>query len=79
MIECIDNRNDERMVNWSCNFHYDISKLHDVAKERHTIFEKMVSDSKVFLEIKFYNVKGLISREVQNLDNYYVSVNKMLM
>ncbi|CAH1413019.1 unnamed protein product [Lactuca virosa] len=49
-IEYVDKRTDDRIITQSHTFNHEISKLCDVSKERHELFEKQLTEMKVFLE-----------------------------
>ncbi|CAI9282186.1 unnamed protein product [Lactuca saligna] len=76
LIENVDMRNDERVTNQCRTFDYEISKIHDVVKDRREIFEKLVYETEASLEFKVKDLRDLISTKVKKLDNYCVSVNK---
>lgn len=76
IIENVDKRNDDSLATYFRTFDFEISKLRDVTKERHELFEKIVSDSKSYVELKIKDLSDLFSKEVQMLDNLCVSLNK---
>lgn len=59
-IENIDKRYEERMTNQSKSFDHEIYKLHDVAKERHQLFEKHESETKASLELQVTELRTLL-------------------
>lgn len=51
-------------------------KLRDAAKQRYEISARQVSETKDSLELKIKDLSEFITKEVKNLDNYCVFVNK---
>ncbi|CAI9295040.1 unnamed protein product [Lactuca saligna] len=76
IIESVDKKHEERMGNQSSNFEYEITKLHEVVKELHELFEKQVSEMKAFLELKVNYLRTSMSKEVKILDDNYNLLHK---
>lgn len=63
-MEKIEMRHEEWLKCHVENFQYEVKKLHEVAKERHTIFVKEVQKVEQSVTLKFESLKSELSKEV---------------
>ncbi|CAI9296469.1 unnamed protein product [Lactuca saligna] len=60
LIEDVYKRIDENLKNNSRTSNFEISKLHDVSNEFHELFEKMVSSSQEYFELKLKELNDFL-------------------
>lgn len=74
LINGVDKRINEQLALHSQTFNHQFEKLQDGACERHALFEKLVTTSKISIELKIKEFHDMFSTEFNKLDKFCENV-----
>lgn len=63
----IEKKHEERLQHHAHNFEYEVTKIHDVAKELHELFVEQDKKVKDFVNLKVTELKSEMMKEVEKI------------
>ncbi|CAI9267456.1 unnamed protein product [Lactuca saligna] len=76
-MEKIEKQHGDRLKDHACNFENEVTKLHDIAKERHEIFLEQVKKLEDSVNLQVVELKSEMSKEVDKIEKNYSLLHGM--
>ncbi|CAI9286646.1 unnamed protein product [Lactuca saligna] len=77
-MQQIEKQHEERLKNHAQSFEYEVTKIHDVAKEYYAIFVEQVKKVEEFVNLKVDKLKSKMPKKVDKLKKNYSTLHGMV-